>query len=65
MNTRFWLVWNPFGNNPKFRHESEESATTEAKRLAKEHVGQPFYVLEGKSIHEGVASVLSNTLIDD
>jgi len=62
MNTPFWLVWNPVGTNPKFRHASEIQATTEAKRLAKDCPGQNFYVLEGKSVHMGATTVVSNTI---
>jgi hypothetical protein len=43
----FWLVWSPTGARPpKHRHLSEQSATTEAERLAREHRGQLFVVLE-------------------
>lgn len=41
-----YLVWNPNTGYPKFRHSSRESAIQEAKRLAGNHPGQPFYVLE-------------------
>lgn len=45
--TKFWLVWSPSGPTPpKYRHASEWSAEDEAKRLAAEHVGKEFYVLE-------------------
>jgi|HubBroStandDraft_2_1064218.scaffolds.fasta_scaffold14614_3 hypothetical protein len=43
----FWLVWSPTGARaPRFRHPSEQSATTEAERLARAHPGQLFVVLE-------------------
>ncbi len=41
----FWLVWNPAGMNPKFRHTSYGDALTEAKRLARLAAGQKFYVV--------------------
>lgn len=42
----FWVVWNPEGSNPQVRHRFHDKATTEAKRLARAHPGQHFYVLE-------------------
>lgn len=43
----FWLVWSPSGATPpKHRHETAQGATAEAERLAKEHPGQLFVVLE-------------------
>ncbi|BBL69728.1 hypothetical protein [Methylogaea oryzae] len=45
----FWIVWNPEGRNPRFRHTTEPSAIGEAERLAREHPGQMFIVLEAKA----------------
>ena len=45
---KFWIVWNPAGKNPKFRHTSEDSAKAEAARLATENPGVKFIVLESK-----------------
>ena len=42
----FWLVWNPEGRSPTYKHQSEQSARTEAIRLAKENTGKRFYVLK-------------------
>lgn len=42
----FYLVWNPAGRSPQFRHCSIASARTEAERLAKENPGLEFFVLE-------------------
>lgn len=44
--TTFWLVWNPTGKNPSYRHPSEASAITEAERLARENPGNTFVVLQ-------------------
>lgn len=43
---KFWFVWNPNSLNPRFKHDTVESATTEAERLARMHPGQEFIVLE-------------------
>ena len=43
---RFWLVWNPNGRSPTFRHHSRQSATTEAERLANQNPGLNFFILE-------------------
>lgn len=46
----FWVVWNPLGRSPVVRHDSRESATREAERLAKANGSQRFYVLEARSV---------------
>lgn len=45
MNEMFWMVWNPEGNMPRVRHETESLALKEASRLALLNRGQQFYVL--------------------
>jgi len=46
----FWIVWSPQGQRPpRYRHDTEESAITEAARLAGERIGAQFFVLEAKS----------------
>lgn len=41
---QFWMV---LGNGePQYRHETEESARTEAERLARQCPGHEFYVLQ-------------------
>lgn len=42
----FWIVWNPTGRNPQYRHSTADDATAEAERLAKLHAGESFYVLQ-------------------
>lgn len=42
----FWLVWTEAGRNPQYRHDSEPSALREAQRLAREHPGQKFVVMQ-------------------
>ena len=43
---KFWIVWNPFGLNPKFKHMDKESAIAEAERLAKQSYSNEFIVME-------------------
>lgn len=43
---KFFIVWNPEGENPKYRHSNFESAREEADRLALSNPDQEFYVLE-------------------
>ena len=47
--SKFFLVWNPEGRNPVYRHSSEHLATAEARRLARENPCHVFFVLEAKS----------------
>lgn len=42
----FWVVWNPNGCKPVCKHDSEDSATRESERLAQQHPGQMFFVLQ-------------------
>ncbi len=42
----FWLVWNPNGKSPTYRHHSEASAVAESERLASAYPGETFIVLE-------------------
>lgn len=41
----FWMVWNPSGRPPSFRHSTEEAAVAESERLARENPGRTFIVL--------------------
>ncbi|TRL39854.1 hypothetical protein [Rhizobium straminoryzae] len=43
---KFWYVYHPHGNAPKFRHLTYTSAREEAHRLARENPGCEFLVLE-------------------
>lgn len=42
----FFLVWNPNGGNPTYRHKTAEAAKEEAKRLCDANPGETFFVLE-------------------
>ena len=50
----FWLVWDPQSRTPSFRHLHERDAAAEATRLAREHPGHDFYVLEPISVTKRV-----------
>ena len=58
----FWVVWNPKGRSPQFRHESEDAATAEARRLAAANPCGLFYVLHAVSLSE--YSNVSTTRLD-
>ncbi len=49
-SNQFWMVWNPARNQPTHRHASEQSAITEAERLARLNRGEQFYVLEAVAL---------------
>lgn len=43
----FWIVWSPQGTKPpRHRHNDKHDATKEAIRLAREHPGSEFFVME-------------------
>ena len=42
----FFVVWNPNGGNPTYRHATAELARAEAERLCRAHPGETFFVLE-------------------
>lgn len=48
--TPFWLVWQPHGRSPIFRHATDDGAKAEAGRLARENPGLEFYVLESRCV---------------
>lgn len=45
-SVKFWMVYGLHQRAPAYRHKSESSAVDEAKRLAREHPGIHFFVLE-------------------
>lgn len=61
----FWMVWNPAGRAPTFRHTTQAFAQAEAERLAKEHPGQSFFVLHAVSRSCAPPLVLTVRLRDD
>lgn len=42
----FFLVWNPNGGNPYFKHPTAETAKAEAMRLGAQNPKDSFFVLE-------------------
>lgn len=46
MGDRFWMVYGLHQGAPTHRHKTEQSAVTEAKRLARLHPEVEFFVLE-------------------
>jgi hypothetical protein len=63
-NNTFWVVWCSRNETLSKRHESQESAVTEAKRLAAENPKRHFYVLRAESLHVGEVAVTSNALVE-
>lgn len=52
-----YVIWNPKGKNPHYKHTSLEDAEKEAERLAKENPNQEFYVLKAISKAKGTVKV--------
>jgi hypothetical protein len=42
----FYLVWNPEGHSPTHRHDTQDEAEREAKRLARLCPEHTFFVLQ-------------------
>lgn len=49
MEYTYWMVHNPNNRQPYKMHNTRKAATAEATRLAKEKIGEKFYVLESVS----------------
>lgn len=49
MEHTYWMVHNPNNRQPYKMHTTRTAATSEAARLAKEKIGEKFYVLESVS----------------
>lgn len=45
LNSAGYFVWNPAGGPPTYRHDDQEAATNEARRLAEQNPGQTFMVV--------------------
>ena len=49
MKNPFWLVWGEQRGLPHKKHGSYEAAESEAQRLAQQHPGYVFNILESKA----------------
>lgn len=59
-----YLVWNPERGLPSVPHPTEDSARSEAKRLAAANKGQRFYVMHARGWFEEPAPAPKWTPID-
>ena len=59
---KFWVVWCPSRGAPTVHHNSRESATAEAERLAAAIGGFAFYVLEAVSVSQAIKPVTTTEL---
>jgi hypothetical protein len=50
MEYKIWMVKAEKGGPPNKAHTTEASATEEAKRLARQHPGARFYVMEAMTV---------------
>jgi hypothetical protein len=44
----FWFIWTKTGRPPRFVHDTEAGALTEAARLSRLHPGRKFIVLRAE-----------------
>ncbi len=64
MSKKFWAIWKQNGGGaPQKRHETKESALTEAARLARQE-NAPYFVLEAIGIVAPVEIPVDFTAID-
>ena len=61
-NNKFWMVWNPSGSSARYRHKTEESARTEAQRLARQAPTDCFIVLEAIARYEAAPPINTTEL---
>lgn len=59
---KFWVVWCPSRGAPSVQHNSRESATAEAERLAATLGGFVFYVLGAVSVSQAIKPVATTEL---
>jgi len=60
----FWMVWNPVGRAPTYKHGNRGSAQREAERLAEGNPGHSFYVLHAISRSSRPPNVMTVELCD-
>lgn len=52
----FWMVWREGSSQPKYKHDTKQSAEKEAERLSRQNPGERFYVLKAKSVYQSKVS---------
>lgn len=60
---KFWLVWREDGDNPKYRHATQESALKEAKKLSSKFTNKEFYVIEATHHCKADVNVIATLLV--
>lgn len=50
----FWVVWCPAARPPFVRHDTEQRAVEEAERLARQYIGETFYVLRSVAARQSL-----------
>lgn len=65
MTPEFFLVWNPNGRNPTYRHPSNSSAEAEARRLARDNIGEEFFICHAKAVAKAIDPVTVEKLDDE
>lgn len=61
-NNKFWLVWNEAGNAPNKRHNTEEFAYVEARRLASMYPQHEYVVLRAVRSFKADVNVVETDL---
>jgi hypothetical protein len=62
-SSAFWMVWNPNGLSPKYKHPNKVSAEIEAERLANLNPNDHFYVLKAECFYK-CACVTKTVLVE-
>lgn len=52
MAFQFWCVWEPHYGTPTVKHCSKDVAIKEARRLATEHPGRIFYLMQAMASYQ-------------
>jgi hypothetical protein len=64
MEYKFWMVKAENGGAPNKVHNTQEAATEEAKRLAKQHQGARFYVLEAMTVWATAEPIVTGITVE-
>jgi hypothetical protein len=65
MNYKFWMVYSPNGNPPKFKHDDSDAAEAEANRLAAANPGETFVVLEAMNEFKTAAPQVERVRLEE